>query len=330
MKRRLFALLAVCAVALSACAGMAISDPAPVIELERDLSAPAEAESFEAPEYEVVPFTSRNLVRSEDGKEVTLASYNYQTILLVLYNEGAVSPEDAAAAARNVEAFNAKMRTIHGELSEQGEALAGEARFQTGDTVAEGDVLISGSVLLEGPLYSETNLGWQYVRAEGSVYARTWRTMTARLPLESQTKTYTGEEETRWILNILGQRMVFSRNSGISFPKYDKISRTWTARLPGGQEMPLTLTRETAREYTLSAAPLDQFAVQDMLEGRLREMLEAELGEGEILDAKYTALLRDGALEVTLLAECREEIGRFVPGTQPDSGVQEEHEITNQ
>ena len=94
--------------------------------------------------------------------------------------------------------------------------------------------------------------------------------------------------------------------------------------------MPLTLTRETAREYTLSAAPLDQFAVQDMLEGRLREMLEAELGEGEILDAKYTALLRDGALEVTLLAECREEIGRFVPGTQPDSGVQEEHEITNQ
>lgn len=210
------------------------------------------------------------------------------------------------------------------------EALAGEARFQTGDTVAEGDVLISGSVLLEGPLYSETNLGWQYVRAEGSVYARTWRTMTARLPLESQTKTYTGEEETRWILNILGQRMVFSRNSGISFPKYDKISRTWTARLPGGQEMPLTLTRETAREYTLSAAPLDQFAVQDMLEGRLREMLEAELGEGEILDAKYTALLRDGALEVTLLAECREEIGRFVPGTQPDSGVQEEHEITNQ
>ena len=62
------------------------------------------------------------------------------------------------------------------------------------------------------------------------------------------------------------------------------------------EKMPLTLTRETAREYTLSAAPLDQFAVQDMLERRLREMLEAELGEGEILDAKYTALLRDGAL----------------------------------
>ena len=35
MKRRLFALLAVCAVALSACAGMAISDPAPVIEQEK-------------------------------------------------------------------------------------------------------------------------------------------------------------------------------------------------------------------------------------------------------------------------------------------------------
>ena len=211
------------------------------------------------------------------------------------------------------------------------EALAGEAKCDVGDTVAAGEVLISGHIRLEAPEYSGgADLGWSQVHPRGHVYARTWRTMTAQIPLTAQVKTYTGEEARLWSLNILGRRLVFSRNSGISFPKYDKISRTWTARLPGGQEMPLTLTRETAREYTLSAAPLDQFAVQDMLEGRLREMLEAELGEGEILDAKYTALLRDGALEVTLLAECREEIGRFVPGTQPDSGVQEEHEITNQ
>ena len=66
------------------------------------------------------------------GEEVTLALYNYQTILLVLHNEGAVSPEDAETAARNVEAFNAKMRTIHGELSEQkAPASAGAGRSRS-------------------------------------------------------------------------------------------------------------------------------------------------------------------------------------------------------
>ncbi len=194
------------------------------------------------------------------------------------------------------------------------EALIGEAQFQVGDTVAPGDVLISGNIHLDGPEYSDgVDLGWQQLPAAGSIYARTWRTMTARIPLEAQVKTYTGEEEHFWALSILGRRMVFSRNSGISFPKYDKISSVWRLTLPGGREMPLALTREVAREYTLTPAPIDQSAAQDLLEERLRTMLEAELEEGEVLSTQYTALLRDGMLEVTLAAECREEIGRFVP-----------------
>ena len=122
------------------------------------------------------------------------------------------------------------------------EVLSGEAVCQEGDTVAAGDVLISGSVKLPGPKYGGgVDLGWSQVRAAGRIYARTWRTLTAQVPLEAQVKQYTGSEETCWSLTFLGVRTVFSRNSGISFPEYDKISRAWTAALPSGRELPLTL-----------------------------------------------------------------------------------------
>lgn len=125
MKKRLFALLAVSAVGLCACAGMAISDPAPLAEAAIDLPAPPAGEAFEEPEYEIVPFTSGSQIRAEDDTVVAIC--NYQTILLGLHNEGAVSPEDAETAERNIEAFNNKMREVHAELSEQGNAIGEDA-----------------------------------------------------------------------------------------------------------------------------------------------------------------------------------------------------------
>ena len=125
MKKNLLALLAVCTVALSGCAGMAISDPVPLAETARSMPAPEAAEEFEEPEYEVVPLSSGSQVRTED--ETVVALYSYQTILLNLHNEGAVSPEDGEAAQRNMEAFNSRMRAVHGELTEQGGAFGEDA-----------------------------------------------------------------------------------------------------------------------------------------------------------------------------------------------------------
>lgn len=126
MKKKLYALLAACAVALSGCAGMAMSDPTPMAETARSLPEPeAVVVKFEEPQYEVVPFSSGSQVRAED--ETVVALYNYQTILLNLYNEGAVSPEDEETARRNMEVFNTRMRAVHEELSEQGSAFGEDA-----------------------------------------------------------------------------------------------------------------------------------------------------------------------------------------------------------
>ena len=205
------------------------------------------------------------------------------------------------------------------------EVLSGEAVCQEGDTVAAGDVLISGSVKLPGPKYGGgVDLGWSQVRAAGRIYARTWRTLTAQIPLEAQVKQYTGSEETCWSLTFLGVRTVFSRNSGISFPEYDKISRAWTAALPSGRELPLTLKCETVREYVTVPAPIDRAAAQALLEERLELALRAALGVGEAVSTAFSAAERDGMLRVTLQAECREEIGRFVPAQGlPETAAQE-------
>ena len=169
---------------------------------------------------------------------------------------------------------------------------------------------------MDPPQYSELSPEWFSVRAMGKVEGRTWRTLTAAIPLTAAVKTYDGEKTTRWWLSILGRRVNFFQNSGISYQRYDKIDDVWTPTLPGGGVLPLALGRETLRSYETQAAEVDAAAAQAMLEVQLLQRLHALLGEsGEELSHSFTAQERDGLLTVILTAECREELGRFVPAS---------------
>ncbi len=199
-------------------------------------------------------------------------------------------------------------------MVEHMEVWSGDPAVARGDTVLPGDVLIRGSVQMDPPQYSGLPIEWMAVRAMGKVEGRTWRTLSASIPLTAEVKAPTGEKTTRWWAAILGQRVNFFQNSGISYQRYDKISDVWNLTLPTGTVLPLALGRETCRAYETRTVEIDVAAARTMLETQLLERLKALLGEtGKELSHIFSARTEGDMLIVTLTAECREELGRFVP-----------------
>ena len=68
------------------------------------------------------------------------------------------------------------------------------------------------------------------------------------------------------------------------------------------------------REYVPGTAEIDRRAARELLERQLAKRLENAVGEdGSVESVRCSAQPVDGCLEVTVRAECREELGRQVP-----------------
>lgn len=204
------------------------------------------------------------------------------------------------------------------------EAELGDAKVKEGDTVLAGEVLISGTVTMEPPKYSDLPNRYYQTHARGRVWARTWRTLTAAIPVEAVQKVYTGEDSSTWSLTLMGRRMTLWRGNVEGAAEGE--SRVWQAVLPGDVVFPVSLKREISRGYREEVVPVNLDAAQSLLEERLSGQLKELAGkDGEVLDTSFTGRVEDGLLKVTLHAECREEIGREVPGAPlPESAMPEE------
>lgn len=239
----------------------------------------------------------------------------------VLVRERSPAPElrDETTPAHIVAAADGVLEDV--------EVLEGQALFQEGQAVLAGEVVISGVVDLKEPQYATVDAGQRLVHARGNVWASTYRTLKACIPLEADTKVYTGEEETAWSLAILGRTVNFFGKGSISTAGYDKMTTTHILTLPGGREMPLALVKTEYRAYETKSAAIQTAAAQALLEERLLERLEGLIGDdGSILSTSFSVREDGGLLTVTLKARCREQIGRevtfagqvgeIIPGTQ--------------
>ena len=182
----------------------------------------------------------------------------------------------------------------------------GMAAVLPGTAVTGGQLLISGVEDLE-------TLGARVLAGTGSVQARTWYSLTTTIPLQMETKRYTGREKTVLSLVLGKQRIKFSANSSISGEKYDKI----TQRTPWsllGVPLPVTVVTETYRFYETETVTLDAAQAEALGEEILTEQLEAQVAPyGTVTSTLCTSRQRGDALEVTLAAECVEEIAQRVP-----------------
>ena len=249
-------------------------------------------------------------------KELSWMSINlYGTRLEVVVREAVQSPEMVED-----EGYYDVISQADGIIT-QVEPLTGEAAVAEGDTVAKGEVLISGLISIEPPLYSDQPVRYYQTHARGRVYARTWRTLEAVIPLSAQVKRYTGEERAAWSLQFLDLQFNFYKSSSIPGDGYDKITTVHQLTLPGGRSLPMMLTAAQYRAYETETVSVDPEAAQTLLEDRLFFYLQEQIGEdGQVIDTSYTARVSEDQLKVTLTAECREEIGVEIPSTREIPG----------
>ena len=197
-----------------------------------------------------------------------------------------IDPDQPVSLAANTEGIIVKLTTLNGQ-----------PMVRRGEAVTAGQLLISGAPEdLQGETHS--------AHALGSVRARTFQTLTAVAPMETEKKT-PAAAHTRWAVR-LGNIRVNLYRSETPEPPCDTAYAEYPVAIPGVFRLPVTLLRETRTEYTVSPAENPAAA---SLEQALTETLAARTGpEGEIIDSHLTESEQDGLRILTLRAECEQEI----------------------
>ena len=201
-------------------------------------------------------------------------------------------------------------------LVEKVEALHGTAETEAARAVLPGETLIGGYMTGRSGVIGPA-------RAIGPVTARTWYELTAKSPTEAAVKTPTGKKITRWALILGKTRINFYKGSSICPAGCDKIIETHTLHSDGLFALPVTVEKTVYTAYETRPEPVPGRRAE--LEALLAARLERLVGQdGEIVSSAFSASEGDGALYVTLRAECREQIGREEPLTEADlASIQE-------
>lgn len=187
-------------------------------------------------------------------------------------------------------------------------ALDGAVCVQVGDTVRSGQLLISG--------VADSPRGVRYMRATGTVRARTWYTLTVPIPLRTDDAAEEAEtkKSTAFSLTVGRHRIKFLQG-GSELPM-DCAKIIEKSSLPPifGLSLPLSWTRETVVELPSLSREEILAAAKSEGEAQLLRQLTETIGEpGEIKSTAFTCREEENCLYVTLQAECEEQIAVAQP-----------------
>lgn len=180
-------------------------------------------------------------------------------------------------------------------------ALDGVACVQVGDTVQAGQLLISG--------VADSPRGARYMRATGTVQARTWYTLTIPVPVSTDHRGGEGETATRFALDVGRKRIKLSAGGSALPMDCGKITVYHSAALPFGVRLPVTLVTEQVVSGGRLPLPDGQTQARKAGEEQLLSWLALALGEdGQVCSTDFSQRQEGAWLYVTLRAECIEEI----------------------
>lgn len=193
------------------------------------------------------------------------------------------------------------------------DAVSGRPVAEEGQAVLEGEVLISSMLINESGDGSGTVLSTKQIMAQGEVWALTTRTLSAATPLQALGRAEEGEEQQGYGMDFLGRRLNFYGNSSNLDIGCDKIAILYPITLPGGLELPFGLWRTTWQSWSQTPLTVQPDSARQYLEGLLERRLDRILDGGQVLSLQWQTEEREGAVTVTLTAQCLEQIGRPVP-----------------
>ena len=172
----------------------------------------------------------------------------------------------------------------------------GKTLVQPGQAVLEGETLVSGAPdNLMGTL--------RLVRAQGEIWADTWVELTAVCPAPESGKGETLRSSFRFALKIGDERINFYGKSRKTLDGYDKIVHEYNLGIDGLFALPVTLVCERYTLRRTEAAEVDPAGIA----ARLERYLAAQI-EGEIVQCAFDTVELDGAVYVTIRAQCYENI----------------------
>jgi similar to stage IV sporulation protein len=189
--------------------------------------------------------------------------------------------------------------------------LRGTPQVSVGDSVLEGDILVSSQV-------ASVSSGDRFVRADAEIWAKTWYNISDTMPLNYTGKVYTGGEKTRTAIILGKKRINLYFSGGNPYASYDKITMYNNIKAFDGSPLPLTIIKESFIPYETEKSIMTAESGGKILEARLMERLNDEIGDGSVENVSFNYSVENGVLTVTMEAQCLENIARLQSLTEDE------------
>lgn len=190
------------------------------------------------------------------------------------------------------------------------EVYSGYAVRSVGQSVHEGDVIISHS-------YTDERTGATVTgHSRAKIIAQTQTVFTYEQPLTIQKQLPTGEVQTLYTLCCGDKQLPISFREALSQPS--QITTQTSAVAPLGWALPFSVKKETQVAMADTAVTLTEEQAQQRAKLVCDEMIDAALGQAEILSREYEEIKTEESIICRATVVALEEIGKT---TEPSADV---------